>query len=117
MRAGDGGWDDERSDDLDRQATLLRKQLGSDTQVVVLSPLADERIVETVRTLSAAGHTTTVISPDVTAEESLGQRLARQERTMRLRALRGADIPVVDWDPETPLGTVLLDEGRRRWSA
>jgi len=117
VRAGDGGWDDERSDDLDRQATLLRKQLGSDTQVVVLSPLADERIVETVRTLSAAGHTTTVISPDVTSEGSLGQRLARQERTMRLRALRGADIPVVDWDPETPLGTVLLDEGRRRWSA
>ncbi|WP_324664204.1 DUF58 domain-containing protein [Haloarcula sediminis] len=104
-------------DDLDRQATLLRKQLGTDTQVVVLSPLADERIVETVRTLAAAGHTTTVISPDVTAEGSLGQRLARRERTLRLRALRGADIPVIDWDPTTPLGTVLLAEQRRRWSA
>lgn len=118
VRAG-GGADSGASedDDLDHQATLLRKQLGSDTQVIVLSPLADERIVETVRTLAAAGHTTTVISPDVTAEGSLGQRLARRERTMRLRALRGADVPVVDWDPGTPLGTVLLGEQRRRWSA
>ncbi|PSP82778.1 DUF58 domain-containing protein [Halobacteriales archaeon QS_6_64_34] len=104
-------------DELDRQATLLRKQLGTDTQVVVLSPLSDEHIVETVRTLAASGHTTTVISPDVTAEGSLGQRLARRERRHRLRALRGADVPVVDWDPETPLGTVLLAEEKRRWSA
>ena len=117
VRAGGGGDSAASADDLDHQATLLRKQLGSDTQVVVLSPLSDEHIVETVRTLAAAGHTTTVISPDVTAEGSLGQRLARRERTERVRALRGADIPVVDWDPETPLGSVLLNEGRRRWSA
>ncbi|WP_328762990.1 DUF58 domain-containing protein [Haloarcula salinisoli] len=117
VRAG-GGVDGEETDgDLDRQATLLRKQLGTDTQVVVLSPLSDEGIVETIRTLSAAGHTTTVISPDVTADGSLGRRLAGRERRMRLRTLRGADVPVVDWDPATPLGTVLLDEGRRRWSA
>jgi len=103
--------------DIDRQATLLRKRLGSDTQVVVLSPLVDERIVEAIRTLAAAGHTTTVISPDVTADASLGQRLARRERSARLRTLRGADVPVVDWDPTTPLGTVLLAEQRRRWSA
>ena len=103
--------------DIDRQATLLRKRLGSDTQVVVLSPLVDERIVEATRTLAAAGHTTTVISPDVTADASLGQRLARRERSARLRTLRGADVPVVDWDPTTPLGTVLLAEQRRRWSA
>jgi uncharacterized protein (DUF58 family) len=115
VRAG-GGTDSEDAG-LDQQATLLRKQLGSDTQVVVLSPLSDERIVETVRTLAAAGHTTTVISPDVTADGSPGQRLARRERAERVRALRGADVPVVDWDPATPLGTVLLDEGRRRWSA
>ncbi|MDS0282293.1 DUF58 domain-containing protein [Haloarcula onubensis] len=115
VRAGSGA-DAESDGDIDQQATLLRKQLGSDTQVVVLSPLADEAIVETVRTLAAAGHTTTVISPDVTAEGSLGRRLARRERRLRLRALRGADIPVVDWDPTTPLGTVLLDERRRRWS-
>jgi uncharacterized repeat protein (TIGR01451 family) len=103
--------------DIDRQATLLRKRLGSDTQVVVLSPLVDERIVEAIRTLAAAGHTTTVISPDVTADASLGQRLARRERSARLRTLRRADVPVVDWDPKTPLGTVLLAEQRRRWSA
>lgn len=117
VRADGGADSGERDDDLDRQAALLRKQLRPDTQVVVLSPLSDERIVETVRTLAAAGHTTTVISPDVTADGSLGRRLARRERALRLRALRGADIPVVDWDPTTPLGTVLLAEGRRRWSA
>jgi len=114
VRSGGGADGDS---DLDRQATLLRKQLGADTQVVVLTPLTDERIVDTVRTLAAAGHTATVISPDVTSGGSPGQRLARRERTERLRALRGADVPVVDWDPTTPLGTVLLDEQRRRWSA
>ncbi|WP_277542908.1 DUF58 domain-containing protein [Haloarcula laminariae] len=111
------GRDGDGEDDLDGQATLLRKRLGTDTQVVVLSPLTDQPIVETIRTLAAAGHTTTVVSPDVTADGSLGQRLARRERTLRLRALRGADIPVVDWDTATPLGAVLLDERRRRWSA
>jgi len=100
---------------LDRQVTRLRKRLDRDAQVVVLSPLTDEPIVAAVRTLAAAGHAVTVISPDVTADGSLGERLAARERALRLRALRGADLPVVDWDPSTPLGTVLLEP--RRWSA
>ncbi|MDS0259757.1 DUF58 domain-containing protein [Haloarcula sp. S1CR25-12] len=114
---GAGKAGDRASGETERQTALLRKHLDSDAQVVVLSPLADERIVEAVRTLAAAGHAATVVSPDVTVEGSLGRRLARRERTMRIRAVRRAEVPVVDWDPSTPLGTVLLDEQRRRWSA
>jgi len=101
--------------DLDEQLSLLRTHLDSDTQVVVFSPLTDRRIVEATRALAAAGHATTVISPDVTADGNLGQRLARRERTLRMHTLRSADVPVVDWDTATPLGTVLLDG--QRWSA
>ncbi|MFC7248819.1 DUF58 domain-containing protein [Halomicroarcula sp. GCM10025324] len=103
--------------DLERQRERLYAQLGTSTQVVVLSPLTDEWILQTIRRLEAGGHATTVISPDVTAAETLGQRMAQLERQNRLHALRQTDIPVVDWDPATALGTVLLNEGRRRRSA
>ncbi|MBV0924949.1 DUF58 domain-containing protein [Halomicroarcula limicola] len=103
--------------DLKRQTEQLRKRLGRDTQIVVFSPLADEAIVEAVRTLEADGHATTVVSPDVTADGTLGRELARVERTNRLHSLRGAGVPVVDWGPTASLGAVLLDEQRRGWSA
>ncbi|WP_254279273.1 DUF58 domain-containing protein [Haloarcula marina] len=104
-------------EDIERQTEMLRKRLGSETQVVVFSPLTDDRIRQAVRTLEAAGYPTTVVSPNVTADGTLGERLARTERANRMHALRNAGVPVVDWDPEKALGTVLLDEQQRRWSA
>jgi len=103
-------------DATDEQAALLRKRLGRDTQVVVLSPLVDDGILRTVLALEAAGHSATVVSPDATADGSAGERLARVERANRIHSLREAGVPVVDWDPTEPLGTVLLDERRRRWA-
>ncbi|MFC7018527.1 MULTISPECIES: DUF58 domain-containing protein [Haloarcula] len=103
--------------DLEDQRRQLYARLDASTQVVVLSPLTDEWILQTIRRLEAGGNATTVISPDVTAGETLGQRLARVERANRLHALRQTDVPVVDWDPQAALGTVLLNEGRRRRTA
>ncbi|QIO24148.1 DUF58 domain-containing protein [Haloarcula sp. JP-L23] len=107
----------EEDGDVARQTEMLRKRLDADTQVLVCSPLTDDAIVRTVRTLEAASHATTVLSPDVTADGTLGERLARTERENRMHALREAGVPVVDWTPTDPLGTVLLGERRRRWSA
>jgi len=42
-------------------------------------------------------HPVTVVSPDTTAGESVGNRLAARERTTRIRALRRLGVPVVDW--------------------
>lgn len=99
--------------DHDEQVEQLRTRLPSAAQVVLLSPLSDQTIVETARRLDAYGHRISVISPDVTADESVGQRLAGVERENRLSELRKADIPVVEWDPETPLAAALLDRPRR----
>ncbi|WP_231189739.1 DUF58 domain-containing protein [Haladaptatus sp. DYF46] len=95
------------------QVEQLRMCLPSAAQVVLLSPLSDRKIVETARRLDAYGHRLSVISPDVTADESVGQRLAGIERDNRLSELRKAGIPVVEWDPETPLAAALLNRPRR----
>jgi len=60
-----------------------------------------------VRTLEAAGHPVTVVSPDTTAGESVGNRLAARERTTRIRALRRLGVPVVDWQTGDHLGNAL----------
>ncbi len=56
-----------------------------------------------VRRLAATGHPVTVLSPDPTATDTAGHRLARLERRERLRRLRAADIAVHDWPAAEPL--------------
>jgi hypothetical protein len=50
----------------------------------------------------------TVVSPDVTSDATPGARLARVERDNRIHSLREAEIPVVDWTPDQPLGTSIV---------
>jgi len=99
----------------EEQFKRLRKRLDSSTQVILLSPLADERMVQKARRIDAHGNAVSVVSPDVTAEGSSGRKLAEVERERRLSELRQADIPVVDWDVEVPLAKVLAHT-REQWS-
>ncbi|QLH79958.1 DUF58 domain-containing protein [Halosimplex rubrum] len=94
----------------------LRRELPSDAQLVLCSPLADDDAVDIVRQLHARGYPVTVLSPDATAGASTGQRLASVERAMRISRLRRAGVRVVDWDPDRPLETAI-DAAQRRWSA
>ncbi|WP_436931098.1 DUF58 domain-containing protein [Halosimplex halobium] len=94
----------------------LRRELPSDAQLVLCSPLCDDDAVDIVRQLHARGFPVTVLSPDVTASASTGQRLAAVERAMRISRLRRVGVRVVDWDPENPLETAI-DAAQRRWSA
>ena len=110
---GDGGDATARAD---QQFTDVLRRVDGDTQVLIVSPLSDGFVPERAYTLEAADHAVTVVSPDVTSTETVGQRFARVERTNRINAMRGAEIPVVDWDPEVPLGTALA-RARERWSA
>lgn len=94
----------------------LRRELPSDAQLVLCSPLADDDAVDIVRQLHARGFPVTVLSPDVTAGASTGQRLAAIERAMRISRLRRAGVRVVDWNTDNPLETAI-DAAQRRWSA
>ncbi|SDX59024.1 Uncharacterized conserved protein, DUF58 family, contains vWF domain [Halobellus clavatus] len=92
----------------------LRRRLPADAQVLFFSPLIDERAVEVARGLDARGHPVTVVSPDATATDTVGRRLARLERRNRLTRLRRAGLRVVDWGAE-PLGARVA-RAERRWS-
>lgn len=83
----------------------LEGRLGTDDQVIVLTPACDDKIVDWCLRLDASGHRVTVVSPDVTAESSPGERLARLEREGRLRSLLRGDIPIFEWSPDQRVPT------------
>lgn len=97
---------DDEDADLDRQLSVLRERLGT-VQLFLLTPLCDDGATRAARTFEAAGCAVTVVSPDVTTDATAGARLARIGRRNRLRALRSAGIPTVDWRPDDRLGTAL----------
>lgn len=94
----------------------LRKHLPDDAQVVFCSPLVDDDAGEYVRRLEASGHPVTVVSPDVTGSETLGQQFARMERAVRIRSLRAAGVRVIDWRAGDSLALAVAD-AERGWSA
>lgn len=91
----------------------LRRRLPSDAQVLLFSPLTDTYPTTVARRLDAYGHLVTIVSPDVTTNGTIGERVARLERANRIRALRGAGIRVVDWSDD-PLATAVAN-ARRAW--
>lgn len=79
------------------QLTDLEHRLADDDQVIVLSPVCDDAIVEACLRLEAGEHAVTVVSPDVTGGDSLGERVATLERSNRLQTLFRAGVPVYGW--------------------
>lgn len=91
----------------------LRRRLPNDAQVILLSPMCDRYAARSAKRLDAHGHLVTVLSPDVTAEGTAGRRIARFERTERLRDLRGRGIRAVEWrEDELPSAVAGAN---RRW--
>lgn len=78
--------------------TGLTARLDPDTQVVFLSPCADDGAVAIARRLDAEGHSVTVVSPDCTDPETVTGAYGRLTRWLRHSRLRAADVPVSDWD-------------------
>lgn len=95
--------------DLNTQVKRLRARLPNNAQIMVVSPLLDDALVETVRLLDAEGQAASVISPDVTVSEGVGRTLAAVERETRIRELRQVDVPVVDWMPRRSLAATIHD--------
>jgi uncharacterized protein (DUF58 family) len=107
--------DDRRTELRERRLRRLHSRLRGDAQVVLLSPCCDDYPAWVARRLRAYGHAVTVLSPDPTADDSPGHRLAGVERADRLRDLRGDGIPIVDWRPGDSLSAALA-RSQRRWS-
>jgi uncharacterized repeat protein (TIGR01451 family) len=106
--------DDETTEALDDQIAELRARLTGPTQLVIVSPLPDGEMAASALELAAAGRTVTVVSPDVTATDSPGGRLAAVERRNRIHRLRRSDVRVVDWNPDEPVSRAI-QRARRRW--
>ncbi len=92
----------------------FRRRLPTDAQVLFFTPLVDGLSARLARRIDAYGHLVTVLSPDATADETLGQRLVRSERRERLRELRSAGIRTVEWGDE-PF-PVAVARATSRWS-
>lgn len=98
-----------------RRVRELQRRLPASAQVIVLTPLADDYIATLVARLEANGNAATVVSPDPTVRDTPGRRLAGIERRARIDRLRGAHVPVFDWDPDRPLAAAVRSlEARRR---
>jgi len=94
----------------------LRERFPADAQVILLSPLTDDAIVRTARLFDAHGHLVTVISPDVTNDDTVGHTVERVRRRNRISDLRKHQIRVVDWQRDESLA-MALERTRKRWSA
>lgn len=96
--------------------THIRRQLDPESQIMLFSPLCDDYTTEVARRLDSMGHPITIVSPDPTSDGSIGQRLARLDRTTRIVNLREKGIRVLNWQPEDMLG-IELKRARERWTA
>lgn len=96
-------------------AREFHRRFPAESQVILLSPLCSQRYRFLVRRLRSYGHPVTVVSPDPTADRTVGQRLARVERRILIEALRETGVRVIDWSPDEELG-VAIGRGDGRWS-
>ncbi|MBX0324296.1 DUF58 domain-containing protein [Halomicroarcula sp. F13] len=95
--------------DVEAQVETLLARLEDNTQLLVVSPLLDDDVVEAVQRFEAERHRVTLVSPDVTVSDAGagGRTLAAIERDSRLRRLRQSDVTAVDWETTEPLSATL----------
>lgn len=96
------------------QVETIRSRLPTDAQLLLITPLCDDAITSIARRIDATGYPVTVVSPDVTTDDSAGGKLARLERQARMADLRASGLRVVEWDPETSLDASLARANRLR---
>ncbi|WP_436900928.1 DUF58 domain-containing protein [Halovenus halobia] len=91
----------------DERVERLRSRIPGEAEVIVCSPLLDDWPVTLAESLSAHGHQTLVVSPDVTGGTSTGQRIDGLSRRLRLRALARLGVDVTDWPSNYPVEYAL----------
>jgi len=94
-------------DELDEAVDRLLARLPGDSQVLLCSPLLDNWPVRLAGALARQDHPLVVVSPDVTAAGTPGQRLGAVSRRFRLRALERTGVATVDWSIDRPFDEAL----------
>jgi uncharacterized protein (DUF58 family) len=102
---------------LEDPATLPETMLPRHALVIALTPLLDERFVQTVVRLADRGHDIVLLalrSDELSqayaprrANDPLVRRLWLLERDARLRELRGHGVRAAHWSPSLPIDTAL----------
>ena len=110
LRTGEG-WD------IENLPRLLSLRFSRYTQVVLVSPVLDDRASEAVSRTSTAGYSVVLVSPSPielersvgaaeSAEGRLAEQLVRMRREAQLSWLRRY-ASVVDWNTSEPLGAAV----------
>lgn len=85
----------------------IQRYLPRNAQIVLLSPAADDFVIETTEHLRAHGFPVIVLSPDIVGAGSTGQRVRRIDRHCHQQALRDTGTRVIDWDPDEPIESAV----------
>jgi|AntDeeMinimDraft_4_1070355.scaffolds.fasta_scaffold00031_52 uncharacterized repeat protein (TIGR01451 family) len=101
--AADGG----EAPHVDDAARRLLARLPPTAQVVLFSPFVDDWPVTLTQSLAARGYPTTVVSPDVTRGDGLGQSVVALERDLRVQSVELAGATCIDWDLNEPIDIAL----------
>lgn len=94
----------------------LDHRIPDSTQLVFLSPMADGGAARYVTRFESRGHPVTVISPDPSGTETVGQTVATIERQLRLRRLRDRGIRIIDWNDDERELAAAIEMANTRWS-
>jgi uncharacterized repeat protein (TIGR01451 family) len=85
----------------------LLARLPPTARVVICTPLLDGWPVSVVRELSARGYPQTLLSPDVTDGDSIGQLTAGVRRRVRLSTAERTGAATVGWTTDRPIDDAL----------
>ena len=107
MTANESATQTASTDGGDAIANRIINRTNTSTQVLLLSPLLDEKLLPTVRQLRVSGRDVSCVSPELTGGPGKSATVASFERQVCLDELREIGALIVDWDPEQPLGPVL----------
>ncbi|MEF8908182.1 MAG: DUF58 domain-containing protein, partial [Haloarculaceae archaeon] len=107
---GEAGAADAGGESLDpdeERTSRLLARLPPNAQVVVCTPLVDDWPVDFARALAVRGYPQVVLSPDVTGGRTVGQRVGRLRRDLRLRTLERTGATVAGWHLGQPIDYAL----------
>jgi len=93
--------------DAERQFREVLDLAGPRTQLVAVSPLLDDEPVRAVETWARADRPRTVLSPDVTAANTVSGQYEQVRRRTRLARCQSGGARAIDWRRGTPLALIL----------
>ena len=100
----------ESTDDITLDPSMmpptLEDRIGHQDQVIFVSPLLHDDILQRALALEPAGtNRVSFVTPTPRLDDSIGARMVRLERVNRIRTLRSAGVRVYEWQPDESLTT------------